>query len=165
MRTRALLLSITAATAAAVPSAALATDSPAPAPLEPAPAVVTLQSVLNKCADTTRPTSTFGAKAARTARRTRVLTGSASDSGCGVAMVTVSILRVHGKGCQPVSSKGRVGHTGKCTPRRFVVATGTSAWHLRLPKGLPHGTYLIRTRAIDFAGNVQQVRTRRLKLG
>jgi hypothetical protein len=167
MRTRACLLSIftVAAAAAAGATGAQATDSPAPAAMQPAPALVSLQSVLGKCADTTRPTSGFGPKSASAARKSRILRGRASDTGCGVAMVTVSILRVHGKGCQPVMSKGTVGHTGGCTPRRYVVASGTTAWQLKLPKGLPRGTYLVRTRAVDFAGNVQQVQTRRLKLG
>jgi hypothetical protein len=133
--------------------------------MQPAPSVASLQSVLSKCSDKTRPRSSFGAKSAKSVRKTRVLRGSASDKGCGVAMVTVSILRQHGKGCQPVSSKGRLGHTGGCAPSHYVVASGTKNWHLQLPKGLPHGTYLIRTRAIDFAGNVQSVRTQRLKLG
>jgi hypothetical protein len=146
-------------------SVAGATDSPAPPPMEPAPSVVTLQSVLNKCTDATRPTSGFGPKAARTAAKTKILRGSADDRGCGVAIVTVSILRVRGKRCQPVSRTGKLGHTGKCTPKNFVVATGTTRWQLALPKKLPKGTYLIRTRAIDLAGNVQAMHTRRLKLG
>jgi hypothetical protein len=165
MRTRALLIPIMSLAAALPCSAALATDSPAPAPLQPAPSVVSLQSVLNKCSDATRPSSGFGPKSVRSARRTKVLRGTAHDVGCGVAMVTVSLLRVHGKGCQPVTAKGRLGHTGACRARRFVVANGTTRWRLALPRRLPRGTYLIRTRAVDFAGNVQPLRTRRVKLG
>lgn len=166
MRTRALLIPMSCSLAVALPcSAALATDSPAPAPMQPAPATATLQSVLNKCHDATRPTSGFGAKAVRSARKTKVLRGTARDVGCGVAMVTVSILRAHGKGCQIVTAKGRLGHTGSCRARRFVMAGGTTRWRLALPKRLPRGTYVIRTRAIDFAGNVQSLRTRRVKLG
>jgi hypothetical protein len=165
MRTRALLIPMSSLAVALPCSAALATDSPAPAPLQPAPSVVSLQSVLNKCTDTTRPTSGFGPRSVRSARKTKVLRGTAGDVGCGVAMVTVSILRAHGKGCQPVTAKGRLGHTGPCRARRFVVASGTTRWRLALPKHLPRGTYVIRTRAIDFAGNVQPLRTRRVKLG
>jgi hypothetical protein len=173
MRTRASIVSMISLAAVAVPcSAALATDSPAPAgapggagALQAAPSLVSMQGVLSKCADSTRPTSSFSAQAARSAQRTRVLRGRAGDVGCGVAMVTVAIARTHGKRCQPVTSKGRLGHTGSCAPKGFLVATGTKSWHIRLPKGLPRGTYLVRTRAIDFAGNVQSVQTRRLKLG
>ncbi|HWI72768.1 MAG TPA: hypothetical protein VNT55_12505 [Baekduia sp.] len=167
MRIRALPITISSLSALALLPCAMAgaTDSPAPAPMQPAPTVAALQSVLNKCTDSTRPTSGFGPKSARTAGKTRVLRGSAADSGCGVALVTVSILRVHGKGCQPVTRTGHLGHTGKCKAQRFVVATGTTRWQLSLPKRLPRGTYLIRTRAIDLAGNVQAMHTRRLKLG
>jgi hypothetical protein len=167
MRTRAPIITAisSAFVLAAASTPALATDTPAAPAAQAAPSIVSLQSVLSKCADTTRPTSGFGPKSARSARRTGVLRGSASDTGCGVAMVTVSVARVHGKQCQPVTSKGRLGRVGRCTAGNFLVAAGTSDWRLPLPKGLPRGTYLIRSRAIDFAGNVQQVRTRRLKLG
>jgi hypothetical protein len=176
MRSRAPIISIISLAVLAVPCTALATDSPAPggAPggvggasgaLQAAPSVASMQAVLSKCSDKTKPTSSFTAKAARSAARTHVLRGRAADVGCGVAMVTVSIARTQGKRCQPVTSKGRLGHTGRCTAKGFLVATGTSNWHITLPKGLPKGTYLVRTRAIDFAGNVQSLKTRRITLG
>jgi hypothetical protein len=163
MRSRALLLSICSTVALAVPSVALATDSPAPQTvMQPAPSVASIQSVLGKCADNTSPSSSLGA---RTSKGSRLLRGRASDSGCGVAMVTISILRVHGKGCQPILRSGKFGHTGRCGAGRFVMASGTTNWRLALPKRLPKGTYLVRVRAIDFAGNVQQARVQRVKLG
>ena len=167
MRIRALPIPIISLGALALLPCAMAgaTDSPAPAPMQPAPTVQALQSVLTKCTDATRPTSGFGPKSARNATKTKVLRGSAEDRGCGVALVTISILRVHGKGCQAVTRTGKLGHTGRCRPQRFVVATGTTRWQLALPKRLPKGTYLIRTRAIDLAGNVQAMHTRRVKLG
>jgi hypothetical protein len=167
MRTRApiiLIASLAAVSTVAAP--ALATDSPSPgAALQDAPSSAALQNVLGKCADSSRPTSGFGAKSAKVARRTRVLHGSAKDQGCGVAMVTISIARQKGKRCRLVSSKGRLGRVGRCTATHFLMASGTGKWHLRLPRGLPHGTYVIQTRAIDFAGNVQPPHTLRLKLG
>lgn len=162
MRPRALLLSLSSIAALALPSAALATDSPAPQPLQPAPSVASIQSVLGKCADNSRPSSSLSSKSSK---RSRTLRGRASDTGCGVAMVTISILRVHGKGCQPITRSGKPGHTGRCTAGRYVMASGTTAWRLALPKGLHKGTYIVRVRAIDFAGNVQQARTQRVKLG
>jgi len=167
MRIRALpKLIISLALLALLPTAvASATDTPAPAPMEPAPTVQALQSVLTKCTDSIKPTSGFGPKAARDAAKTKVLRGSADDRGCGVALVTISIMRVNGKRCQPVTRTGKLGHSGKCTSTRFVVASGTTRWQLALPKKLPKGTYLIQTRAIDLAGNVQALHTRRLKLG
>lgn len=173
MRSRVPIISIVSLAALAVPcTAAMATDSPAPAGagggagggLQAAPPIASLQGVLSKCNDSTKPTSGFSAKAGRSAARSHVLRGHAGDVGCGVAMVTISLSRTHGKRCQPVTASGRLGHTGSCKAQRFLVATGTRSWRLNLPKALPRGTYLVRTRAIDFAGNVQSVHTRRLKL-
>jgi len=143
---------------------ASATDTPPP-PMQPAPTVQALQSVLTKCTDSIRPTSGFGPKAARDAAKTRVLRGTAADRGCGVALVTLSILRVDGKRCRPVTRTGKLGARGTCSAKRYVVASGTTRWQLALPKRMPKGTYLIRTRAIDLAGNVQALHTIRLKLG
>jgi hypothetical protein len=166
MRTRALPKFIISLGALALLPCAVAgaTDSPAPGPMQPAPSVQALQSVLTKCTDSTRPTSGFGPKSARNATKSKVLRGRAEDRGCGVALVTVSILRRHGKGCQAVTRTGKLGHTGKCRAQRFVVATGTTQWQLNLPKKLPRGTYVVRTRAIDLAGNVQAMKTRSLKI-
>jgi hypothetical protein len=166
MRTRApiiLVSSLAALCTAAVP--ALATDSPAPAALQDAPSDAAIQTALGKCVDQTSPTSGFSAKSASAARRTRVLRGTAGDQGCGVAMVTISLARVHGKQCQLLTSSGRLAHPAGCSSARFLMASGTGQWRLQLPKGLPHGTYVVKTRAIDFAGNVQAPRTQRLKLG
>jgi hypothetical protein len=166
MRTRApiiLIASLAALCGASAP--ALATDSPAPAALENAPSTAAIHAALSKCADQTHPTSGFSAKSAAAARRTRVLRGTAADQGCGVAMVTISIARVHGKGCQLLTSSGRLAHPTGCSAARYLMATGTGNWRLRLPRGLPHGTYVVKTRAIDFAGNVQAPHTVRLKLG
>jgi hypothetical protein len=52
----------------------------------------------------------------------------------------------------------------RCSKHRWLPVRGTTHWSFRLPKRLPKGRYVIRTRAIDFAGNVQHSRTRRLRL-
>jgi hypothetical protein len=39
-----------------------------------------------------------------------------------------------------------------------VSARGTAHWTLSLPRRLAHGTYVIRSRAIDAAGNVERKR-------
>jgi hypothetical protein len=166
MRTRApITIAASLAALCTAVSPALATDSPSPGAVQDAPSLSALQGVLNKCTDQSRPTSGFGAKSARTARRTGVLHGSAVDQGCGVAMVTVSIARVDGKRCQVVGAKGRLGRPGRCSATHFLMAKGTGQWHLKLPRGLPHGTYVVTTRAIDFAGNVQSPHTLHLKIG
>jgi hypothetical protein len=164
MRTRlpALLTCLTMSVAGAP---AFATDSPAPAPLAPAPPLSSLPAVLGKCSDTTRPSSTFTASAARKALRSRVLRGTARDTGCGVAMVNISIARVHGKRCQLLTAKHKLARAASCARNRWLMASGTTQWRVSL-KGLRRGTYRIRTRAIDFAGNVQRASksARRIKL-
>ncbi|MCW3023698.1 MAG: hypothetical protein JWR30_3020 [Conexibacter sp.] len=172
MRTRAPLILVSSLAALCSATApALATDTPAPgtgpgpAALQDAPSVAAIQTALGRCADQTRPTAGFSAKSATTARRTRVLRGTAADRGCGVAMVTISLARVHGKQCELLTPTGHLARPGGCASARYLMAAGTGQWRLRLPKGLPHGTYVVKTRAIDFAGNVQAPRTQRLKLG
>jgi hypothetical protein len=162
-----IVLGVLAASSAFAATSALATDTPAPAapqPAQPAPPISSLPSVLNKCSDSTLPSSSVSARSAKSAVRSRALRGTARDTGCGVAMVTVSVSRVRGKQCQHLSSK-RLGRVGRCTGDSWLLATGTRNWRLTLPNRLPRGTYRIRTRAIDFAGNVERVRTHRLKLG
>ena len=41
---------------------------------------------------------------------------------------------------------------------------GTTSWRYRLSKKLPAGTYVVRTRVRDFAGNVRNCTPRRLRL-
>jgi hypothetical protein len=162
------VLSASFATAAVAATPALATDEPVPgpsgspaAPLQAAPSIPALQGVLGKCSDNSRPSSGFGATAIRSAARNRILRGTARDVGCGVAMVTVSVARQHGKSCRYLTTKRRLSRPTKCGGGHWLVAAGTGRWHIALPKGLPRGTYLVRTRAIDFAGNVQTPRVGR----
>jgi hypothetical protein len=166
MRTRAptILVSLLAALCTAA-APALATDSPAPAALQDAPSTAAIQTGLGKCVDQTSPTSGFGAKSASAARRTRVLRGTAGDRGCGVAMVTISIARVHGKHCEVLTSSGHLADPTGCSAARYLMASGTGQWRLQLPKGLPHGSYVVKTRAIDYAANVQAPHTLPLTLG
>jgi hypothetical protein len=149
------------ATASLAAAPALATDEPGPGTLQPAPPIPAVQQVLNKCQDLTRPTSGFGATSARAAARTHVLRGTARDTGCGVAMVTLSVARLHGKRCEYLTSRRKLSRAVKCGHSHFLVASGTNHWSLALPRSLPRGTYLVRTRAIDFAGNVQRLATGR----
>jgi autotransporter translocation and assembly factor TamB len=164
MRTRptaVLCLSLAAMSLAA--TTAFATDTPAPGALQPAPPLAALPGVLGKCADKNTPKSAITVKAARSAARSRVLKGTASDKGCGLAFVTISIARKqHGK-CRFLQSNGRLRRAGTCKKDRYLTALGTKKWKVGLQK-LPKGTYRIRTRAIDLAGNVQKPRTRNLKL-
>jgi hypothetical protein len=166
MRTRlpAVLIALLATMSLAA-SAALATDTAAPVDLAPAPPDSSIQTTLNKCTDTTKPSSSITAAAARKAVKSRTLKGTAKDTGCGVAMVTIAISRIHGKRCQAVTSAGHLGHAAACGHNKWLVAKGTKTFQVSL-KGLPKGTYRIQTRAVDFAGNIQKVgkRVQKLKL-
>jgi hypothetical protein len=149
---------------AALAAAALATDSPPPDQLAPAPPINSVQSVLNKCKDNTRPKSAFTKKDALKATRTGTLRGTASDRGCGVALVTISVAHRQGKHCRFLTTTGRLGKARTCLGDRWLTAAGTKHWRVGLDR-LKRGTYRVRVRAIDFAGNVQQLpHARRLKL-
>jgi hypothetical protein len=116
------------------------------------------------CTDAVKPTSGFTRKAARRAGRKRLLRGTARDIGCGVDRVAISVQRKHGKTYKSLFRKRPLLRKMRRGRQHWLVARGTTHWSFRLPKRLPRGTYLVRTRAIDFAGNVQKPRVRRLRL-
>jgi hypothetical protein len=132
--------------------AAAQTDNPVPG----APA--------GACRDQSRPSSSFTRKAARTATRKRVLRGVARDVGCGVDRVTISVARKQGKHCRNLTAKGRLGRAKSCSHHSWLAVKGSTKWSFRFPRRLSKGTYLVRTRALDFAGNVQRPHVRRLRL-
>ena len=154
MSTRSLIpLAIVVGTlAAAGPAAAQSpTDNPAPGAQPGA------------CTDPFKPTSSFTRTAARRAARKRILRGVARDRGCGVDRVAISVnLKRNGK-CRVVTGD-RLGRRTSCARRRWMAVKGTSSWSYRLSKRLPSGTYVVHTRARDFAGNVRNSSARRLRL-
>jgi hypothetical protein len=138
--------------AAAGPAAAQSpTDNPAPG------------AVPGACTDPFKPTSSFSAKAARRASRTRVLRGTAKDVGCGVDRVVVSIARKADGKCRLVNGK-RLARPTSCKRRHWTAVKGTASWTYRLSKKLPAGTYVVRTRVRDFGGNVRNSAARRMRL-
>jgi hypothetical protein len=149
------LILLTAAAAAAMAIAAgpaAATDNPAPG-VQP-----------GTCVDSVKPTSSFSAKSARRAIDGGVLRGIARDSGCGVNRVAISLLvKKHGK-CRNLTGAKKLGRRISCSKRHWLPAAGSSRWSFRVPKKLPKGRYVIRTRAVDFAGNVESQHGRRLRL-
>jgi hypothetical protein len=136
------------------PAAAQTTETPAPGASPGA------------CTDTARPTSGFTRRQARRAARGRrhILRGSASDVGCGLDRVRISVALKRGARCRHLTRRGKLTHRTRCGARRWLAVRGSSHWSFRLPKRLPHGSYLIRTRAIDFSGNRQFERPHRLRL-
>jgi hypothetical protein len=85
--------------------------------------------------------------------------GTARDRGCSgaIARVTVAVARrTGGGGCRYLQASGRLGPGTSCRRPTYVAAAGTAAWSLRTARPLPRGTYVVRSRAIDAAGNVER---------
>jgi hypothetical protein len=143
---------IAAAATAGPASAQSPTDNPVPG-VQP-----------GACTDLVKPTSSFTRAAARSAGKKRLLRGVAADTGCGVDRVAISVQRKRGSKCQTLYGKGRLLRKQACGKKHWLLTSGTTNWSFRLSKKLPKGKYVVRTRAIDFAGNVQQPRTGRLRL-
>jgi hypothetical protein len=153
MHKRLILLTAAAGAAMAIAAGpAAATDNPAPGAQPGA------------CVDSVKPTSGFTAKSARGAIDGGLLRGRARDTGCGVNRVAVSLqLKKHGK-CRNLGSAKKLGRRTSCNKRHWLAASGTSRWSFRVPKKLPKGRYVVRTRAVDFAGNLEGQHGRRLRL-
>lgn len=143
---------VAAAVTAGPASAQSPTDNPAPG-VQP-----------GACTDVVKPTSSVPRAAARSAGKNRRLRGVAADVGCGVDRVAISVQHKRGSKCQTLYGKGKILRKQVCGKKHWLMTRGTTAWSFRLSKKLPKGKYVVRTRAVDFAGNVQQPRTARLKL-
>ena len=128
-------------------------DAPGPAPGSPAePGQV--------CADRLAPRARLGRARIRSTRRRLVLTGTATDRGCGtvgsgaIRGVRVAVARGVGRGqCRFAGRRGRLGSRRSCRRRRYLSARGTAAWSMALPN-LPPGRYLAWARATDGVGNI-----------
>jgi hypothetical protein len=109
------------------------------------------------CVDRKPPQSKFTARATR--RHSIAVRGTAHDLGCShrVARVTVAIAQRGGGGhCRYLLANGRLGPRGKCRRAIYVSARGTSHWSYTPSRRLPPGVYVVRSRAIDAAGNVER---------
>jgi hypothetical protein len=145
----ALAVALVAAATLAVASA-MATDEPAPqSPAGP-----------KACVDNMRPVSRLSANW-RTSFRKGVVRGIAIDQGCGAAgagslkRVSVAIERKAGKRCQHLLRNGRLGSASACS-HVWLPAKGKASWSFHLAHKLPRGKYLVSTRAVDSAGNVER---------
>src|SRR3954454_5487179 len=118
------------------------------------------------CQDQVAPTSKYTSRAARRAKRTRLLRGTARDVGCGLDRVEISVARKVGRKCRYLAGRSKLSRrsTSCGRPTRWLKVKGTTHWAFRFPKRLPKGSYVVRTRATDFAGNVEHLRSRRLGL-
>ena len=144
-----------AAAATLAVGSAMATDEPAP----PKPAPQT-PNAPRACVDNMRPLSRLGVHWQR-GFRSGVIRGIAIDQGCGVngegklKSVSIALSRRVGKNrCQHLQPGGRLGRAGACD-HVWLKAKGTKTWSFRLPHNLPRGKYVVATRAVDAAGNVE----------
>jgi subtilase family serine protease len=134
-----------------------------------APAVAKASSA---CADRTAPVASFARRRwVRASRKRLVLSGTASDRGCGVKgagkvkRVRVAVMRKAGKRCRFL--KGRKGFSAprRCSKRIYLTAHGTSKWTLTFKGRVAKGAYRTYVRASDVSRNVQvKVITRRFRV-
>lgn len=131
-------------------ASALATDEPTPP----------VRGNTQACVDNMRPLSRLRVGWQSGFRR-GVIRGVAIDQGCGAAgagkvkSVSVAISRKVGNRCQPLMRSGNLGRASACTTHVWLRAKGSKTWSFRLRHQLPRGKYLISTRAIDAAGNIE----------
>jgi hypothetical protein len=110
------------------------------------------------------PESTFS-RGSRITRRGLTLRGTARGRGCAVRRVRVAVGRKVGSRCRFLRADGRFGRPTSCRRTRYLSARGTTRWTLRRRVRLPRGEYLLWSRAIDSAGNIERKARRRNLLG
>jgi hypothetical protein len=120
------------------------------------------------CNDKLAPVSRFTRGGVRISRKRGLrLRGTARDRGCSgaVARVTVATAKRVGRGrCRYLQTSGRLGRRTSCRRPTYLAARATARWSLRTSRPLPAGTYVVRCRAIDAAGNVERKSRRRGRL-
>jgi hypothetical protein len=86
------------------------------------------------------------------ARRLKRIEGTAQDA----ARVDVAVIRIKGSTCLALTRTGtfkrRTG-PGRCSPARFLKASGTTTWSFRLKRRFPPGRYRIYSRATAADGS------------
>lgn len=106
------------------------------------------------CSDAAAPVSRFARRGARLSRRGLRLSGRVRDRGCGgVRRVQVSVARRSGRRCAFLRPNRRFTRARSCRRAVYLNARGTRTWRLAMDVRLPAGTYVIRVRAVDRAGN------------
>jgi hypothetical protein len=94
----------------------------------------------------------------RTARAARVqaIRGSAAH---GTQSVAVAVVRTGPGACRILTAHGRLAHARKahgwCVPTRFITATGTTRWTLRLQRHLTPGRYRIYALTTNTRGKTR----------
>jgi PKD domain/Bacterial Ig domain len=117
--------------------------------------------------DSPRPNQTM-----RLGSRGILLRGRATDSGSGVKRVQLAIQLVSssqhfktGGGCIWFNGKLWLSLAGCATPRYFTSKFANGRWSFRMNPAtrIPAGTYVVRVRGTDYAGNVSYFYAIRLR--
>jgi hypothetical protein len=134
------------------------------------------------CRDRIAPKTRFSKKAVRAARSKRklVLSGKVTDRGCNgkkgkVKQVYISVarqvVRIGQKGfkCRELKANGRFRRKGSCHKFHYLKARRKgSTWHFTSKRPVPRGSYRIRIKSRDAAGNLERpgkrTNTRRIRL-
>ena len=106
------------------------------------------------------PVSRFTKRSRMTRKRLR-LRGTARGRGCKIRRVRVAIGRKVGSKCRFLKADGRFGKRRSCLRTTYINAKGTRRWKLHRKVRLPRGKYLVWSRAIDSAGQVERKANRR----
>jgi len=155
------LVALVVASLAAAP--AMATDEVTAPPIAPS------GPTAPGCTDTSKPSVTISSRSSDAGRK-RVVRGTSSDRGCGVAgsgsvsYVAISVQRKQGKRCRYMSSKGKLSSAKSCATPVYLRAHGVGKWAFGLSKKLPRGAYTVHVHALDTAGNVSAQRSLRVRV-
>jgi hypothetical protein len=120
------------------------------------------------CRDALAPSVSLRARGVTRSRGRLRVAGGASDRGCAASgalraragtlrRVSVSVARASGRRCQFLRANGWFTFARSCRSAVWLPATGTARWSLRSRRGVPTGTYYVRARAVDVAGNTSRV--------
>jgi len=106
------------------------------------------------------PTSRLAPSSVLTRKGLR-LRGTANGLRCPVTKVRVAVGRKIGKRCRYLQPTGRFGKKVRCTQTSYLTTKGTKRWSITKRARLPKGSYLVWSRAIDTAGNIERKANRR----
>lgn len=158
-----------------------AEPSPVPTLVVPPPVVITVPGASTSGAsgpvatcstDTTKPRTSL--TRVSLTRRAISLRGLASDKGCatakgadagGVRRTIVEIWVKSGTQCRFVGTTGRLRGRSDCAQPFGLYAKRTTDWSLSIKQArLPKGTYRVRVKTFDKAGNTTTLRTRTVRV-
>ncbi|MGK2936539.1 MAG: hypothetical protein ACSLFR_01855 [Solirubrobacteraceae bacterium] len=144
-----------------------AEPSPVPVLMTPPPAAASTTPTATCAADTIKPTTSLTRLAlTRTSISVR---GIAADKGCpegkgidagGVRRTVVEIWRTSGKQCRFVGTSGKLRSKSDCSLPFGLYAKRAADWALTKKALLPKGSYKVRVKTFDKAGNATTLKVR-----